>query len=929
MNPRMTKLSIALAQALGVGLAASVTALPAMAQQPVAKERIEVTGSNIKRIEGETALPVTVISREEIQKTGVTTVAELLEKLPASSGGNFGLAQGAGNNDPGRATVSLRGLGETNTLILLNGRRLSIFPFNSASGGAVDLNQIPISAIERVEILKDGASAIYSTDAIAGVINFILRKDYTGLEVSAYGTHTQHGGGNVRRYTGTFGFGDLDKQRFNVLLNLDYQKDDPLKASQRLSFTGTGIRPDMGFAQTSGRTFPANFSFGALYNLTARTGCLPDQGSYRINGAGDPDPLRRSCRQDYSAVLDIYPPAERKGAFVRGAFQFTKDHQAFVEYLKQKNEVTFAVSETPVVSTGGEFLNVPYIYPANGRYYPGTFVDTRGNTITPTGDLPFNWRAKPAGRRTERVDSDQDRLVGGLQGVLVGWDYNTAVYESRSKATDNYLDGWLNDTILRRGVATGNIDVFSGRPLDAAGLALLDAAKVLGKVRDSESKVSGVDGKFSKDLMELKSGPMSLAVGFDHRKEELRDTPAPVITSGNVIGAGGDFKGSNADRKVTALFGELSIPILKSLEAQLAVRYDKYSDFGNTTNPKVALRWTPTKELLLRTSYSTGFRAPTLPDLNNPQFVGNTNGSHSDPLRCTPDGLGIGPYVDASNECDIQVNARVGGNPALQPEKSRQWSLGAIFEPTQMVSVGTDFWTIHRRNSINTVGDSTIFDVYGAQDPLTANGYFVRQARTSAGGCVGDIPGTSTPSSVPCAIAYVIQLQQNLGKYNVTGQDFTASVRFAPTSWGQFTLKGDGTYFYSYRYQIFKDAPYSDNHGIYTTDNGAVSRWQHYVSLNWRAGPWGATLSQHFVLGYHDDEGNGNPPRRVAPYEIYDLQGTWGGWKGFSVAAGIRNLFDRDPPASAASQNFQVGYDARYADPHGRTYYATLKYTFK
>jgi iron complex outermembrane receptor protein len=170
---------------------------------------------------------------------------------------------------------------------------------------------------------------------------------------------------------------------------------------------------------------------------------------------------------------------------------------------------------------------------------------------------------------------------------------------------------------------------------------------------------------------------------------------------------------------------------------------------------------------------------------------------------------------------------------------------------------------------------------------------------------------------------------QNLGKYNVTGQDVSATLRSAPSAWGQFTLKADGTYIYSYRYQIYRDAPYTDNQGAFTSDNGAISRWQHYVYLNWRSGPWAATLAQHFVLGYRDDTSNGNPPRRVTSYEIYDLQGTWAGWKGFSVIGGIRNLFDRDPPASATSQNFQVGYDARYADPHGRTYYAALKYTFK
>src|SRR5438128_1699290 len=245
MNPRMKKLSFALMQVLGVGVAVTVAA-PVVAQQTAqTKERIEVTGSNIKRIEGETALPVTVISRQEIEKTGATTAAELLNTLSAVGAGGYSLAQGIGEaGRPGNTSVSLRGLGDTNTLILLNGRRLANYAF-SITGGATNLNQIPVSAIERVEVLKDGASAIYGTDAIGGVINFILRKDFVGIELSAYGTHTENGGGNQRRYSGLFGFGDINKQRFNVLLNLDYQKDDALPAAKR-DFARTGIRPDLG-----------------------------------------------------------------------------------------------------------------------------------------------------------------------------------------------------------------------------------------------------------------------------------------------------------------------------------------------------------------------------------------------------------------------------------------------------------------------------------------------------------------------------------------------------------------------------------------------------------------------------------------------------------------------------------------------------------
>ena len=916
-RPRRNLMALAVATALASpGIA--------VAQAPAQKiDKIEVTGSNIKRIEGEGALPVTVITRDEIARSGVTTAAELIDKISASNAGGYSLGQGVGDSGtPGLSAASLRGLGSTNTLILLNGRRVSNYAFNASGGGTVNLNQIPLAAIERVEVLKDGASAIYGTDAIGGVINFILRKDYTGAEVSAYGTMTDQGGGNTRKYAGTIGFGDINKNRFNVLASVDYQKDTPLKAVQRPSFGGTGIRPDLGFSQTSGNTYPANFVFnGAQYNVRAADGCLPDRGSFRIVAAtGAPTATQTFCRQDFTAALDIYPPSERKGFFGRAAFQVSNDHQAFLEYHRSENEVTFASSETPVNDFTGAG---PFLYPAGGRYYPTSFTATGGVTISPTGDLPIAWRLKDGGLRTNRADSEEDRLVAGLQGVVFGWDYNAAYNQSRSKATDNYVDGWVRESRMRAAIASGNVDVFSGNPLDATGQQLINDAKVLETVRRSEAKVTSFDGRFSRELFDTKAGAVALAMGFERREEELDDQPQAVLFSGDLLGGGGALPPTRADRTVTALFAELNVPVLKNLEAQFALRHDKYSDFGNTTNPKVALRWTPDRSLLVRTSYSTGFRAPTLSDLFLPRYLSNTADTHNDPIRC-PNSTPIGGFVNAGLECDAQFQNQLGGNTALTPEKSRQWTLGLVFEPGNLGSLGTDFWSIRRRNSIGALGDTTVFDVYGAADPLNASGRFVRTARTANGSCVGDLPGAPTPANVPCPIDYVIQVQENLGKYNVTGVDVSGTMRF-PTTAGQFTVRAEGTYILQYRYQQQAEGDYLDNVGRFTADNGAITRWRHYATINWKRGPWSGTLGQNFMLGYRDSSG----ARRVGSYETFDLQGGWDGWKGFALVAGIRNVLDRDPPASDQGQTFQVGYDPRYTDAHGRTYYVNLKYAFK
>ncbi len=927
MNPRMKKLTLALVQALGAGVAVSIAATPVLAQQTQKIEKIEVTGSNIKRIEGESALPVTVISRDEIQKSGVQTAAELLQNITSNVNGYATAAAVGDSGTPGLAAAGLRGLGSTNTLVLLNGRRLSNYAFNAAGGGTVNLNQIPLAAVERVEVLKDGASAIYGTDAIGGVINFILRKDYTGIEVTAYGTMTDQGGGNTRKYTAAVGFGDINKQRFNILATFDYQEDTSLKASKRKQFAGTAIRPDLGFSRTSGNAPPANFIFNGInYNTAAAAGCAPAAGSFQINAAtGAPQPARLNCRYDFTSVLDIFPPSERKAFFTRGAWQWANDHQLFAEYHLSQNEITFASSETPVADFTGLF---PFFYPAGGRFYPTSFVTPAaagGQTITPTGNLTLaGWRAKQGGLRTNRADSEESRFVAGAQGVLAGWDYNAAYTQARSEVTDNYIDGWFSQQRLSAAIATGNINVFTTAPLDAAGLALLESAKVLQKVRESEAEVRIIDGRISRELMELKSGPLGLAAGFEYREEELNDRPDGVLSSGDLQGGGGALPATKAKRDITAFFAELNIPLLRNLEAQVAVRFDDYSDFGNTTNPKVAMRWTPTKRLLVRGSYSTGFRAPTLSDLFLPPFLSNTADNHNDPIRC-PNSTPIGTFVNANFECDAQFQNQLGGNPRLKPEESRQWTLGVIFEPTPETSIGADFFAIHREDSIGALGDTTVFDNFGRADPLTANGRFVRGTRVAGGGCTTDLPGIPTPANIPCGIDFVIQGQDNLGNYVTTGVDLSASMRFPRGNMGQFTLRGEGTYIFRYRYQQEKNGPYFDNAGRFTADNGAITRWRHYVTLNWRSGPWGATVAQNFVLGYRD----ASEARRVGSYETYDAQATWEGWRGLGVTLGVKNVLDRDPPASDQGQFFQVGYDPRYTDPRGRMYYLGLKYAFK
>ena len=513
---------------IATGLALSLIAAQSVYAQdatpvPQKVDRIEVTGSNIKRIDGESALPITVITKQEIEKSGATTAAELLDKLQLNSGGVYNLSQGVGDSGkPGFSGASLRGLGTTNTLILLNGRRVANHAFDGAS---VDVNSIPLAAIERVEVLKDGASAIYGTDAIGGVINFILRNDFQGIEASYYGTDVDRGGGNTKKYTVTAGYGNLSTQRFNVLVSYDNEKNDPIKASQR-KFASTAIRPDLGIQQTSGNIIPAALRFDATGNLgnanpLAASGCAPALGSYYL-----PAVSTRQCRYDFTSVLDIYPPTKRESIVARGAFQVTNDHQLFAEYVLVKNQAIYASSETPVNDFAG---NGPFIYPAGGKYYPAPFRLPNGTLISPTGDLGIAWRAKDGGRRTNQSDSDAERVVGGAKGVVGGWDYELGLNKSTSEVTDTYIDGWFSEQRLKAAIRTGNVNIFSITGQDKVGADLLQAAKILQVVRISKGTTTIADAKAAKEIWQLPAGPLGLAVGIESRKEELDDRPQAVL----------------------------------------------------------------------------------------------------------------------------------------------------------------------------------------------------------------------------------------------------------------------------------------------------------------------------------------------------------------------------------------------------------------
>jgi iron complex outermembrane recepter protein len=857
--------------------------------------RIDVTGSNIPRTDVEAMLPVQIITREEIEHSGSTTVAEVMSRVSANIlGFNDQLSIGDALAAPGISSINLRGIGDGSTLVLVNGRRVANYAFD---GGTVDVNSIPLAAIDRIEILKDGASAIYGTDAIAGVVNFILRKDYRGFEATAHGAWTEHGGGDQSQATVSAGYGDVPRG-FNVFATASYQKDQALSAAAR-PFSRTGFIPGEGIELLTLPSFPANiFSSGLFFSPALASGCTPPASLPTIN------PFSRArepvCGFDAVRFRDLVPSVERTAVFGRGTLQTAADHQVFVEANYSRNRFVLRTEPTPV-SMFQSNDRVPLLYPAGGPFYPTAFANA--NDIS--GDLNIFYRTLPLGLRIHSVETSAWRGVIGMEGVARGWDYSAALTYSRTEETERFDSGEISIARLQEAMATGLINPFG--PSGPEGDALLAGTQVTGDMHEAKGSTLELEAKASKAVYRLPAGPLAIALGAEGRREELENRFAPFVTSGDVSQST-DLQSAAGSRSVQALFAEANVPLFKGFELQLAARYDHYSDFGGTVNPKIALRWQPVKSLLLRTSWGTGFRAPTLYDLHTPL-------SHvflpefSDPVRC--------PVTQAPGDCNTPFSAAVGGNPNLQPETSKQFNAGVVWEPLPALSLGADYWRIAKEDTIGGLNEVTVFQNFEVFAPTN----IIRGPVDAA------FPG------LPGPIETVLLWRQNVGRLRTSGIDVDARWRGSATRIGRFGIAFDGTYYIDWKAQ--PDGLNFES-GLGRADSiagGAFPRWKHRATLDWSLGPWGVTLSQTYQSGYLDSNADraGNPlptMRRVAPYDVWDVDARYTGFRNWTLTLGVKNVMDRAPPFTNL-QGPPVGYDPTYADPRGRVFYGAVRYAFE
>lgn len=949
----------------------------------LASDRIIVTGSSIKRKAQDSAVPLQVFSNVDLQREGISNPEQFISLLAANGNGadnlasNSDVAQVEQRGTNGVSSANLRGQGSGSTLILLNGRRVAS---HGLGGGAVDVNQIPLGALDRVEVLKDGASAIYGTDAIGGVINYVLKKNFKGFSASTFVDATQQGGGNIYKGSVTAGIGDLDKDNINIMVAGSYSLNKILRGTQR-DFVTTNA-PNRGLsADTRGTPFATIFSVGAagpnfpatllnpgntpvipgttvraatinVLDLPGGAGCSSIAGQFAYDAELWGSPANAlACAYDTGRPVVLSQPLETYSFLARGVGRLGS-HEVSLEYVSSNAVARRSFSENQYSNTGGTGLRLRYPRTtANAAVYDRIIGELRAAFPTTTfvsgAEIAYRWRCLECGPRNINTKTKTNRVTFGLEGPLFAdWEYKAAASRASSSAVSTLGSGYHFRGVNLAGSTNGapgsadtraptapgasspgihgllnsglfNIFLRPGETQSAAALAGLAAVSAEGtQLFDGKFTLTQIDGNVTGSLFDLPGGTVKAAVGFDYREEKytFNGDPRSAANRPDVFNAPFDeaFALTPRSRDVKAVYAELLIPVFDGFELNAAIRTDEYSGFGRTTNPKVSFRYEPIDFIAFRGSYSTGFRVPSFNQIfNGTQISPNPGADLADPRTC-PGGRPNQTMVG----CEIvNPDSLSGGNVNLGPEKSKQFGLGVVLQPTRNISATIDWWKIDRTGTISTLSTRELvdnFSIFGDR--------FIRDAA-----------------------GRLIQIDQRVIN---AGASFTQGIDVAVQGvgdlfGGKIAVGLDGTYLLVKKSQLTPLAPIGPSEvGRFTFSGDLGLRWKHNAYVAFNTGDFGVSLSQIFRLGYKNNAigqiGAGTLTRpdfneRVKDYVTYNMTVSYTGIKHIKLTAGVKNIFNTDPPF-AITYNTDTGagssFEPRVVDPRGRAFTFLAEFNF-
>ncbi|WP_433852380.1 TonB-dependent receptor [Stenotrophomonas nitritireducens] len=921
---------------LPAGIAIALTPAFASAQDATGAttlDRLEVTGSRIRGANMETQQPILTLSRENLEKQGFTSVADVLQNLTSAGSPAISRSEAlASGENVGGYYIDIRNLGATRTLVLMNGKRLG-----ATSGGYQDLSQIPMSAIERIEILKDGASAIYGSDAIAGVVNVITRKRFDGAEASAYVGQFSEGDGETNQYSFTLG---AEGERGGVTLSAEYSKQDPVWARDRWFSRDGGLGPNTTNDDLSPIGPNSVWCDPRVFGDCKPAKGKPDPIWQTLNPGGDPTnpndyhPLTPAEYANANQQMMLQTGIERKSVYVNGNYDFT-DSVTFNADLLYNDR-----------TTDQQIAGYPYQSQSFGTPL------SADSAFNPIGqDIEFRRRLWEVPRTTEsklKTLRFAPSVSGFFEFADRSFDWNVGALWNRNEVTKtNYGDMSLiaarqalgpsfvdANGVARCGTAAKPIDgCYAWNPLLPAGVAgpgSLDNQELRNFLfptftTTGVSKTTSFTADLSGSIVALPAGDLGFAVGVEHRKEEGRYVPDAFAQSGEYTGLASST--TNGEYSLDEVYLELNVPVLadmafaKELTLNVASRYSDYSNFGDTTNSKFGITWRPADDLLVRGTYAEGFRAPTIDNMYG--GTGSSFEKYIDPCgvkapasvngnaACNAAGVPLG-YVQlgqglvpcSTYPCATPDQFINGSNPNLKPETSKSKTVGLVWSPrwVQGLDISLDWYNYQIKEMI--IQDSV--------DRILRDCYTLGNSARCAG-IVREADGH---------ISKMFYGLANLGQMETEGYDLGIKYRLPELAIGKFSIDWQTTY--TAKYDEAGQNSAGENIIIGNVGTAGIFRLRSNVGVNWEYGDFGVNYTARYYSGMregcidldsfwcnapdHIANGEDDPLRKTGSNTFHDLQVNWKAPWDATIAVGANNVFNHRGALQYSAPNSDFAY---------------------
>lgn len=862
--------------AIITALSSGLINAPAMAETstPSAAERITVTGSFIKRNQHEDATPLQIIDADAIAATGEVTLSDVLRSISVSTGNSFD-EQYTSSFSAGSASVGLRGLSPKNTLVLVNGQRVANYGFALGTQDTfVDLNALPLSAIARIEVLKDGASSVYGSDAIAGVVNIILQDNVQQTSVKAnYGAATQ---GSLDQFSASLltGFGDVYDEGYQLTLSYSYLTRERLDASERDFSRDGDFRHLPGGRLTGWSTGGGNYLDDPQnprpFETCAGEAELRDRSDFTPGAEG------QICAFNGQAYNTLQPKVERHQLSLQGKVQLADDWLGFSEVLYSNNRSSLIFGSPLSIGAGlraydqetGTLVNIPVEFPVGHPANSGT------------EPLPFDYAFFDLGAREKANKQDFYRVVAGVRYEGLDWNASFQGVQSQSRQRE-YVQNFVNRYTFEQVLADGSYDFLGGEN----SADVIDALRINTR-RPGFYELQGLNFNASTIVSELAHGPLSVAFGADWRRESMDAGTSPEVLSGTELRPAINL--IKGERDIVAGFVEVDLPVIADGTISAAARYDRYDDFGSAWSPKVAFHYLVADDWLVRAAWSRGFRAPSLPEIADSNTISYS--SVIDPFDPIEPGVRRG---------FTQIRS---GNSELEAERSTHVNAGIIWSPSHQVNIALDLFQIEQDGII--AADNAQFivsnpDIYGD-----------RIQRDAAG-----------------RLQIITNQYRNQGTRTTTGFDIDFSYQ-RELAEGQLKLQSTWSHLLDYKQALVvgQEAINGAGNNLF----GALPEWKGQTQVRWQRDAWQLGFNANYTSSYVQKVATSasNPGLDAKVEHFWDLgaQVVYHGLANTQVTLGVQNLLDQDPPFDPAGGAY--GYDMTQYNLRGRTINLGVSYTF-